>query len=62
MVVNVVFLIFYAVGAIVLANVGHEGGRLVHEYGVHAMTGLNQSLPDNKTRTARPEQEREREQ
>jgi uncharacterized membrane protein len=60
-VVNLVFLVFYAAGAIVLANVGHEGGRLVHEYGVHAMTGSNQSLPDNKTRTARPEHEREKE-
>jgi uncharacterized membrane protein len=60
-IVNLAFLVFYAAGAIVLTNVGHEGGRLVHEYGVHAMTGSNQSLPDNKTRTARPEHEREKE-
>jgi uncharacterized membrane protein len=59
-VVNLAFLVFYAAGTIVLANVGHEGGRLVHEYGVHAMSSSNQSLPDNKTRTARPEHEREK--
>jgi len=32
------------------------------EYGVHAMTGSNQSVPDKKTETARPEHEREKEQ
>ena len=60
-VINLAFLVFYAAGAIALANVGHEGGRLVHEYGVHAMTGSNQSSPDTKTGTARSEHEREKE-
>ena len=59
--VNLAFLVFYAAGAMVLANVGHEGGRLVHEYGVRAMTGSNQAVPDQKTETARPEHEREKE-
>ena len=36
-VVNLAFLVLYAGGAILLANVAHQGGRLVHEYGVHAM-------------------------
>jgi len=31
-----VFLLFYATGAITLANTAHEGGRLVHEFGVRA--------------------------
>jgi uncharacterized membrane protein len=31
-----VFLIFYATGAITLANTAHQGGRLVHELGVRA--------------------------
>ncbi len=31
------FLVLYGVGALVLSNVGHLGGRLVHEYGVRAM-------------------------
>ena len=60
-VINLAFLVFYAAGAIVLANVGHEGGRLVHEYGVHAMTGSNQSSPDKNTGTVRSEHEREKE-
>ncbi len=31
------FLLFYAGGAVVLMNAAHEGGRLVHEFGVRAM-------------------------
>lgn len=36
-VVVLAFLLLYAGGAILLANVGHQGGMLVHQYGVHAM-------------------------
>ena len=32
-----VFLAFYLAGAVVLVNTGHNGGRLVHEYGVQAI-------------------------
>jgi len=35
-VLPVVFLLFYATGAISLANTAHQGGRLVHELGVTA--------------------------
>jgi uncharacterized membrane protein len=31
-----VFLIFYATGAVTLANTAHQGGRLVHELGIRA--------------------------
>lgn len=31
-----VFLVFYAAGAVSLVNTAHQGGRLVHELGVHA--------------------------
>jgi uncharacterized membrane protein len=31
-----VFLIFYATGIISIANTAHQGGRLVHEFGVRA--------------------------
>ena len=31
-----VFLVFYATGALTLANTAHQGGRLVHELGVRA--------------------------
>lgn len=34
---NVAFLLFYTAGALVLINVAHQGGRLVHEFGVRAM-------------------------
>ena len=32
-----VFLLFYGVGALLLVNTAHNGGRLVHEFGVRAM-------------------------
>ncbi|MGA7412614.1 MAG: DUF2231 domain-containing protein [Bryobacteraceae bacterium] len=35
-VLPLVFLLFYATGAISLANTAHQGGRLVHELGVTA--------------------------
>ena len=35
-VLPLVFLVFYATGAILLANTAHQGGRLVHELGVRA--------------------------
>lgn len=31
-----VFLLFYATGIVTLANTAHQGGRLVHEFGVRA--------------------------
>jgi len=31
------FLLLYSVGAITLANTAHNGGRLVHEFGVRAL-------------------------
>lgn len=50
--VNVAFLLFYSAGALVLANVAHEGGRLVHEFGIRATaptpTTATTSKPSNK--------------
>ena len=31
------FLVFYGAGALLLVNTAHNGGRLVHEFGVRAM-------------------------
>jgi uncharacterized membrane protein len=31
------YLVFYSVGVLYLVNTAHAGGRLVHEFGVHAM-------------------------
>ena len=36
MALPLVFLMFYATGAVLLANTAHQGGRLVHELGVKA--------------------------
>lgn len=46
---SLVFLIFYAGGAMVLVNTAHLGGQLVHQYGVRAMLG-----PDTLTSDATP--------
>jgi len=35
--IHLTFLLFYAGGAIYLANTAHQGGRLVHEFGVQAL-------------------------
>lgn len=40
-----VFLVIYAPAAILLANAAHQGGVLVHEYGVHAMLPASQAPP-----------------
>ncbi len=34
---TLVFLLFYVAGSVVLTNTAHNGGMLVHEYGVHAL-------------------------
>jgi uncharacterized membrane protein len=44
------FLVLYSAGALLLVNTAHNGGRLVHEFGVRAMvtstpTEANASLP-----------------
>jgi uncharacterized membrane protein len=36
-VLPLVFLFFYGVGVLLLTNTAHNGGRLVHEFGVRAM-------------------------
>ena len=48
------FLALYTVGVLFLINTAHAGGRLVHEYGVHAI------LPQSPTdQVANPELSRE---
>lgn len=36
-IVPLAFLVVYSVGILFLVNTAHAGGRLVHEFGVHAM-------------------------
>ncbi len=38
-----VFLLFYAVGGLLLTNTAHNGGRLVHEFGVRAAVKPSQA-------------------
>jgi uncharacterized membrane protein len=53
-VASLAFLLLYAGGAILLANVAHQGGMLVHQYGVRAMMGApSQSAPEKKSETGR---------
>lgn len=40
---NLAFLLFYAAGTILLINTAHQGGRLVHEFGVRAMVSTAQN-------------------
>ena len=34
---GLLFLVLYAAGALLVANTAHQGARLVHEFGVHAV-------------------------
>ncbi len=36
--VHGVFLLLLLAASVILANTGHQGGRLVHEFGIHAIT------------------------
>ena len=47
--VPMVFLAVYSVGLLYLVNTAHAGGRLVHEFGVHAI------VPQNNGNPAQPE-------
>ncbi len=39
--VSFAFLLFYGAGTVVLMNAAHEGGRLVHEFGIRAVIANN---------------------
>lgn len=43
------FLLLYGAGSVVLVNAAHNGGRLVHEFGVHA--GLGPPAGDAQSRS-----------
>jgi uncharacterized membrane protein len=42
---TLVFLLFYGAGGLLLVNTAHNGGRLVHELGVHAMVAQSGGQP-----------------
>jgi uncharacterized membrane protein len=41
----IVFLFLYAGGMLLLSNTAHNGGRLVHEFGVHALVAPTPGQP-----------------
>lgn len=43
MVLSFAFLLLYSAGVLVLVNVAHQGGRLVHEFGVRAVVSASAS-------------------
>jgi uncharacterized membrane protein len=49
------FLSVYSVGILFVVNTAHAGGRLVHEFGIHALVPVTseQSLPPSETNEAR---------
>ena len=58
LVLSLAFLLFYSAGSLVLINVAHQGGRLVHEFGVRAMVGTPAPAKSNPE-TSQREQKRE---
>lgn len=40
-----IFLFFYGAGMLLLSNTAHNGGRLVHEFGVHAIVAPTPGAP-----------------
>ncbi len=40
------YLVLYSVGILFLVNASHQGGRLVHEYGVHAIPLDTRNQPE----------------
>jgi len=50
------FLAVYSVGMVYLVNTAHAGGRLVHEFGVHAMIPQDNHPSGPQTAPSTPEQ------
>lgn len=48
-VVPAVFVVAYAFAAVLLANTAHQGGTLVHRYGVHAIVAGSANAPAAQT-------------
>lgn len=50
---NLAFLIFYGAGVVLLINTAHQGGRLVHEFGVRAMMTASTQTPQTSAPSKR---------
>ena len=53
------FLLLYSAGSLVLVNVAHQGGRLVHEFGVRAMVKSTPRSARSIPETGKQEQKRD---
>jgi hypothetical protein len=51
-ILNLAFLVLYAAGSLVLINVAHQGGRLVHEFGVRAVVKSSPAPARNTSDTS----------
>jgi uncharacterized membrane protein len=55
----IVFLFLYAGGMLLLSNTAHNGGRLVHEFGVHALVSPTPGQPSAQPTTPPENKENE---
>lgn len=55
LILNLAFLVLYGAGSLVLINVAHQGGRLVHQFGVRAMVTSTPAPARNTSDTSRQE-------
>lgn len=59
LVLTLAFLLLYSAGSLVLVNVAHQGGRLVHEFGVRAMVTTTPTSARSIPETGKQEQKRD---
>jgi uncharacterized membrane protein len=59
LVLNAAFLLLYSAGALVLINVAHQGGRLVHEFGVGAPVTATPTAEKTVSETRKLDQKHE---
>jgi len=55
------FLVFYGAGTVVLVNTAHNGGRLVHEFGVHSVLAPTHEAANSANPEAAPTEQSESE-
>ena len=59
LVVNTAFLLLYSAGALILINVAHQGGRLVHGLGVRA-TATTMPAPERTVSETREKEQKQK--
>ena len=59
LVLTLAFLLLYSAGSLVLVNVAHQGGRLVHEFGVRAMVTTTPASAKSVPESSKQKEERD---